>query len=125
MTTERIASISEVSYSAIWYDYPPILKKYLILMIARSQEDIFFSGFGFVYCTLEILLKVIEGDRFVFHWKLFIDFNAFFCRFFWSLILATERIHFVLLDIQDFISNAVENCCIESYFYTLYDDDYF
>lgn len=74
MTTERIASISDVTYSANWYDYPPILKKYLILMIARSQEEIFFSGFGFVYCTLEILLKV----RVVFFLENHLFFNALF-----------------------------------------------
>lgn len=58
MTTERIASIGNAAYSANWYGYPATLRKHVILMIVCSQEELFFSGFGFVYCTLEILLKV-------------------------------------------------------------------
>lgn len=57
-TIDRIASIGNVAYGADWYDYPPEIKKFLILVIARSQEEMNFSGFGFVHCTMEVLLKV-------------------------------------------------------------------
>lgn len=79
LATEYIASLGDFAYNSNWYDYPPQLQKYMVLVIARSQEPIYFSGFSLVRCTLEVFGKVwikivlffLKNDEFCF----------FFCRF--------------------------------------------
>lgn len=58
LTTNRMAAIGNDIYCLNWYDYPFEVRKYLILMIAYSQERIYFNGFNFVSCTLVTFSKV-------------------------------------------------------------------
>lgn len=51
-------SISDVIYDSNWYDQPIEIQKYIGLMIARSQEEVNFSGIGLVTCSLEVFGKV-------------------------------------------------------------------
>lgn len=50
--TERISIIRYSVYDLDWYDLPPELQKYLILIIAQAQEELYFTGFHFIRCTL-------------------------------------------------------------------------
>lgn len=54
----QIEGIGEAAYFTKWYDLPPTLQKYMILIIARSQEEINFAGMGIIYCNLETFGKV-------------------------------------------------------------------
>lgn len=47
-------------YNANWYMHPIYLRKYSMLNISRSQENIFFNGFKIVHSTLETLTKVLH-----------------------------------------------------------------
>lgn len=58
IATNRISMIGYSAYDTNWFEYPPKLQKYMILIIARSQETIYFTGFNLVYCTLEVFAKV-------------------------------------------------------------------
>lgn len=56
--TVRISTMSNTAYYSKWFACPLELQKYVVLIIARSQEPIQFTGFGIVNCTLETLGKV-------------------------------------------------------------------
>lgn len=57
-TTERISKMGDTVYGFNWFDQPVKMQKFMILMIARSQERIYFSGLGLVTCSLEAFGKV-------------------------------------------------------------------
>lgn len=102
-TSFRIASIGDIAYGANWYGYPPEVQKYLVMIIARSQEPIFFSGFGFIFCTMEVLLKVSVYCRrtLTFLIRIFIDFFLSFAIF---SSIAFEGVLFLLFNIPNFVS---------------------
>lgn len=52
---DHIENIGFAAYNLKWYDSPFIFRKYIILIIARSQEEIHFTGWGMIYCNLEAL----------------------------------------------------------------------
>lgn len=56
--TNRISFVGDTAYNTSWFDYPLELQKHFILIIARSQEDVHFTGFNLVRCTLEVFGKV-------------------------------------------------------------------
>lgn len=56
--THGIASIKNIIYESNWYDYPPQLRKAIILIIAHSQQPFNFVGFNLIRCNLEIFGKV-------------------------------------------------------------------
>lgn len=58
MTTTSSLQMAEIIYNANWYNFPHELRKYLPLMIARSQLEISFYGFGIVVCNLKNFVKV-------------------------------------------------------------------
>lgn len=72
--TERIRSLNRTVYNANWVDYPIDLRKHIILIIAQSQSDITFNGFGILSCNLEIFGKVRKGFVFstIFHSDLWV-----------------------------------------------------
>lgn len=54
LTTDRVLAIGNVIYDLNWIDYPVNMRKYIILLIARSQQPIIFSGLYLFPCTLEV-----------------------------------------------------------------------
>lgn len=64
--TESTNDIGHHVYSSNWCLYPIFLRKYLILMIAKSQQPMLFSGFQIVGCTLLTFttVKLNEHIRF-------------------------------------------------------------
>lgn len=50
--TERISTIRYTVYDLDWYDFPSKLQKYFILIIAQTQETLYFTGFKLIRCTL-------------------------------------------------------------------------
>lgn len=59
-TTDRISSIGDTAYNMNWFDFPPNLQKYFISIIARSHENVHFTGLNMFRCTLEVFGKVIS-----------------------------------------------------------------
>ena len=57
-TTNRVAALAQTAYNSNWFDWPPELQKYVILIIARSQEPVRLTGLGLIYCSLEVFAKV-------------------------------------------------------------------
>lgn len=53
ITTHRMALIGETIFNSNWFDYPPELQKYTILIIARSHYPSKFKCYGLFNCTLE------------------------------------------------------------------------
>lgn len=80
--TYRILTIDDMVYNSNWPVYPLELRKYVILIIARSQQPAYFNGLGIIRCTLEIFGKVsislidfdLEEICFIFCF-----FSYFFC----------------------------------------------
>lgn len=60
VATFRISYIGITAYEADWFFYPPEFQKYMVLVIARSHELIFFTGFGLIRCTLEIFGRILR-----------------------------------------------------------------
>lgn len=56
--TDQVTAIGNTLYNSNWFEYTIDVQKYVILMIARSQEAIHFTGFNLFPCTLEMLGKV-------------------------------------------------------------------
>lgn len=58
--TDQVSEIGngDTVYNSNWYEYPIGLQKYMILMIARSQEPVHFTGFNMFYCSLELFSNV-------------------------------------------------------------------
>lgn len=57
-TVDRISSLGEDVYDLNWYEYPIELRKYFVMIIARSQTPIEFTGLGLIYCNLNRFGKV-------------------------------------------------------------------
>lgn len=58
IATERIIAVGQTTFNLNWYDYPPELQKFIVLIVARSQKPAYFTGLGIVHCSLETLGKV-------------------------------------------------------------------
>lgn len=92
IATERIADIGQFTYASDWFDYPIDIQKSMILIIARSQEPIKFSGLNVFYCNIEVFGKVS-----IFNLTKISKWQQFF-----ALFTGFESIHFVLFDIPKF-----------------------
>ena len=68
--TDRLADLSQTAYNSNWLDWPPEHQNYLILIMARSQEPVRFTGFGLIDCSLEVFGKVSRLHHFVLIQKL-------------------------------------------------------
>lgn len=55
---ERMASIGDMAYESVWYDYSVQLRKNIILIVTRSRKVAHFTGLGLVICTVEVFGKV-------------------------------------------------------------------
>lgn len=58
LTTDRTMAIGTAVYGLNWFDYPVKMRKYFILLIARSQQRIVFTGLHLFPCTLEVFGQV-------------------------------------------------------------------
>lgn len=56
----KSASLANVIYCTNWYEMPIVEQKIIILMIARSQKEYRFQGYGLVYCSLGNFLAVCK-----------------------------------------------------------------
>lgn len=56
--TEKLSSVGNMAYNSNWYDYPVGMQKHMVLIIARSQEPVYFSGLSLIRCTVETFGKV-------------------------------------------------------------------
>lgn len=56
--TLNLHHIGDIVYNSKWYEYPPSLRKNLILIMARSQNFSYFTGYQIIRCTLEVFMKV-------------------------------------------------------------------
>lgn len=66
--SDRVSSIGNIAYTSNWYEYPQPLRRYIILIVALSQQPIHFSGLGIIRCTLETFggvssIKWADFDR--------------------------------------------------------------
>lgn len=57
--TDRVSSVGNTVYGLSWFDQPVQMQKYVILMVARSQERVQFSGLGLISCSMEAFGKVL------------------------------------------------------------------
>lgn len=64
--TDKILLVGDDAFDLDWYDFPPKLQKYIILIIARSKKPVFFSGLGMIRSTLETFGKVSIARNFCF-----------------------------------------------------------
>lgn len=58
LTTDHVANISYAAFESDWYEYPVDVQKYILLIMARSQNPVYFNGLGLLDCTLESFGKV-------------------------------------------------------------------
>lgn len=57
---ERMENIGHEAYESNWHDFPPALRKLIIVIIARSQEEISFGGLGLIGCSIEVFGNVSD-----------------------------------------------------------------
>lgn len=58
LSSDFVASIGDVAYNGNWMEYPIIYRKYILLMIIRSDCTPLFTGFKLFRCNLETFAKV-------------------------------------------------------------------
>lgn len=58
LTSQSISSFGDVVYSSNWHMLRSSDKKLLVLIIARSQKPILFTGLKLVPCTLNVFASV-------------------------------------------------------------------
>lgn len=56
--SDHVSDIGDIAYGLNWYEHPVEMQKYLILIIARSNECVEFSGFQLVACSMEMFGNV-------------------------------------------------------------------
>lgn len=61
--TQRIEDTAVTAYSSKWFDLHIKLQKFVILMMIRSQEELHFTGWSIIYCTMETLGKVFRMNQ--------------------------------------------------------------
>lgn len=61
------SNINDEIYGSNWYIYPLNLQKYLILILARSQRELNFTGFGLFRCTVEMFGRLKQCSIFFIH----------------------------------------------------------
>lgn len=59
--TQYLDSVSDKMNESNWHMYPVNLQKYLLVILARTQWELNFTGFGFFRCSVEIFGKVNQG----------------------------------------------------------------
>lgn len=82
VATDRLSSVANKVYDTTWYEYPLKLQQFTILIIARSQDEVNFTGFNDAHfrCTLEIFAKVTTIHKLCSYSSQFLKFNSIFCR---------------------------------------------
>lgn len=68
VVTERISYVGSSAYESNWFDYPVKFQKYIILIIARSEQRVYFTGFKLCSFSVEIWGKVNNISQ-----------NSYFC----------------------------------------------
>lgn len=58
VATEQILTIGDATYNSNWFNYPVKMQKHVVLIVARSQKRVLFSGLNLMYCTVEYFGKV-------------------------------------------------------------------
>lgn len=56
--TLAISNVTEIAFNSHWYVYPLGLRKCVLLIIARSQKLVYFTGFKLIRCTLITFTKL-------------------------------------------------------------------
>lgn len=58
LSSDVVASVGDIVYDGNWSKYPLVYRKYILLMILRSETAAHFTGFKLVRCNLETFTKV-------------------------------------------------------------------
>lgn len=93
-TTRLMFQIGDKIYNSDWYHCPLNLRKYPILIMIRSQDEIHFSGLKMVHCHQSVFLQVMS---FFFNFKN--DIKTFFyaIRIFEFLQLTKTAVSYVIM----------------------------
>lgn len=52
--TNRMATVGDIAFDLNWFDYPPEFGKFIVLIIARFQKSMHFTGLNLFPCTLQV-----------------------------------------------------------------------
>lgn len=58
--TTAMTTIPRYVYDVNWYEYPLELREYCQIVLMRSQQPFYFTGFKVIKCTLETFTKVLN-----------------------------------------------------------------
>lgn len=64
-SSNQVASISDIAYHVNWTEYPQIYRKYVLLIIFRSQSPGCFTGLKMFQCTLGTFVSVGHFQAFL------------------------------------------------------------
>lgn len=59
--TEQIGETALTAYASNWFDLHTNLRKFVVLMMIRSQQTLNFTGLDIIYCTMETLGQVLNS----------------------------------------------------------------
>lgn len=57
--------INQAVYNIEWYEYPPSLRKHLVIMMMRTQKPTHIKGFKMITCSLETFMSVSRHNIFL------------------------------------------------------------
>lgn len=58
LAADRVSSVGSSAYNSNWFHLPVEMQKFMTLIIARSQNPVYFTGLGLIDCTMEVFEKV-------------------------------------------------------------------
>lgn len=65
LATDTVSSIGNIAYNGNWTLYPPVYRKYVLLIILRSQSTAEFMGYKLIRCNLETFSNVSSDIFFI------------------------------------------------------------
>ena len=68
MATESYEKIPNCFYECNWFDLPPKLQKYFVIMIGNAQRPMYYNGFGIFKMNLETFNKIRKKNYFYAHY---------------------------------------------------------
>lgn len=62
LAVDRIELNQRTVYNLNWYNFPPDLRKYFILIMAQSQRTVCFDGLSLVRCIMKYIDRLWSGN---------------------------------------------------------------
>lgn len=82
LAADHVSEIGDAAYGLNWFEHPLEIQKYVILIMARSNERVAFSGFHLITCSMEKFGKVRNAHAKSIQYSILTFNNIFSSKFY-------------------------------------------